>query len=397
LSEIVHSSPAREFSPPETLGQLQRGAWGVGLIGAAACVVGYLTRPEQLLQSYLVAWLLWLGVAAGCLAILMLHHLTRGAWGLMIRRPLEAAARTLPALGLLFLPVLLNLDRLYPWAGPEAADDELIQHKAAYLNQPGFIGRTVFYLALWSLLAFVLSRLSRRQDATGDGALFRRMQAVAAPGLGLYALTATFAAVDWIMSLDPHWFSSIFGVYFMGGQGVSALAFIVPVALYLSQRKPMQGVLQAKHFHDYGKLLLAFVMLWTYFALSQLLIIWSANIPEEITWYIERGQGGWLWLSIALGVLHFALPFLLLLSRDLKRSAKTLTWVAVLLLAMRWVDLYWQAAPTFHHHGPALHWLDPVAVVGIGGIFLGIFFGGLKKTALLPLNDPYLEEALADE
>jgi hypothetical protein len=167
------------------------------------------------------------------------------------------------------------------------------------------------------------------------------------------------------MSLDPHWYSSLFGVYFLGGQAIAALAFVIPVALYLSRREPMSGAFKAVHFHDYGKLLLAFVMLWTYFALSQLLIIWSADLPEEITWYLERAQGGWKWISILLVLFHFLLPFLLLLSRDLKRNAQTLTRVAVLLLVMRWFDIYWLAAPSWQHGHLSFHWLDLATLVGV--------------------------------
>jgi len=391
------SSSGSPWAPPADLGRLERWGWISGLAGGVASAAGYFLAPQQFFQSYLVSWLLWLGVAAGCLGILMLHHLSGGAWGLMIRRVLEAAAVTLPALALLFVPILMGIDQLYSWAGPEAAVDELIQQKAAYLNVPAFALRALFYLALWSLLALALRRLSKRQDETGDVALFRRMQTVAAPGLGLYALTATFAAIDWIMSLDPHWYSSIFGIYFLGGHGVTALAFVVPVALFLARREPMKGVFRPLHFHDYGKLLLAFVMLWTYFAISQLLIIWSANLPEEVTWYLARNEGGWQWVSILLGIFHFALPFLLLLSRDLKRSARALSVVALLLLAMRWVDLYWQTAPTFHPHGPSPHWLDVATLLGVGGIWFALFVRNLRRSPLLPVQDPYLEEALEHE
>ncbi len=397
MSEPTQSTHQRSFPPPADLDALQSNAWIVGGVGVTASLAGWWLDPTQFYRSYLVSWIFWLSVAAGCLAILMLHHLSRGAWGVMIRRVLEAAARTLPFLAILFIPIVLGLEEIYVWARPEAAADELIQHKATYLNPTAFVFRSVVYLGVWSLFAYGLSRLSYRQDRTGDPTLFRRMQVISAPGLGIYCLLTTFAAVDWLMSLDPHWYSSLFGVYLLGGQGIAALAFVILVALYLAQREPMSDALNATHFHDYGKLLLAFVMLWTYFAISQLLIIWSADLPEEITWYLERAHGGWKWVSILLVLFHFLLPFLLLLSRDLKRNAPTLGKVALLLLAMRWFDLYWLAAPSFEHGRFSLHWLDLATLVGLGGIWLALFIGQLKTRSLVPVNDPFLAEALDNE
>jgi hypothetical protein len=380
------------WTAPAELGRLQSRGWMIGGIGAIACVAGAWLDFDRFLQSYLVAWLLCVGVALGCLGILALHHLSRGGWGLMIRRVLEAAAGTLPYLAVAFVPVLLSLGSIYKWATPEGAA-ELHGGKATYLDPTFFTGRFVFYFAVWTGIAWWLTRLSSKQDETGDESLFRKMQVLAAPALGIYALTSTFAAVDWLMSLDPHWYSSLFGVYFIGGHAVSALAFTVPVAVWLRQRKPMSEAFRPVHFQDYGKLMLAFVMLWAYFAVSQLLIIWSGNLAEEVTWYVHRVEGSWKVISIVLGLLHFALPFLLLLSRDLKRSRR-LIWVAILLLAMRWVDLFWQAAPAFGHEGPIFHWLDLATLLALGGLWFGLFARRLAQRPLLPINDPFLEEAL---
>lgn len=386
------------WSAPAELGQLERRAWMVGGAGVVLSLLGALLDLDQFLHSYLVAWLLWAGVAFGCFAIMVLHHLSGGGWGLMLRRLLEAAAKTIPILGVLFIPVMLGLPSLYRWARPEnVVGSEIMEHKAAYLNAPFFIGRAILYFALLGGLAWLLSRLSLRQDRTGEPGLYRRMQTLSGPSLGLYVLVATFASVDWIMSLDPMWYSSLFGVYFVGGQAVSAFAFVIPVALWLSQREPMSRAFRQKHFHDYGKLLLAFVMLWAYFALSQLLIIWSANLAEEVTWYLDRVYGGWKYLGILLAVVHFFVPFLMLLSRDLKRDARRLTVVALLLLAMRWIDLYWQIGPIFHHEGFTLHWLDATTVVGLGGVWFALVLRFLGQHPLLPLNDPYLDEALPGE
>lgn len=384
------------WSPPDSLKAIRSKAWIVGSLGVGASAIGFLAQRQQFFQSYLVAWVFWISITLGCLAIMMLQHLTGGGWGLMVRRTLEAATRTLPLLTILFLPILLGLEDIYVWARPEAANDPLIQHKASYLNPTAFAIRSLVYLGIWTFFAWALSRLSLKQDQTGDPGLFRRMQVYSAPGLVVFSLLATFASIDWLMSLDPHWYSSIFGVYFIIGTGVAGFAFVSIVALYLSQRQPLAGTIQPKHFHDYGKLLLAFVMLWAYMGVSQLLIIWSGNLPEEVPWYLHRVQGGWKWVSISLVLLHFVLPFVLLLSRDFKRNARFLAGVSLMVLLMRWVDIFWLAAPTFHHH-PAGHWLDIATMAGIGGIWVAVFVGQLASRPLLPVNDPNLEEALAHD
>ncbi len=386
------------WSAPAELAGLERRAWLVGGCGLAISVFGAFLNRAQFTQSYLVAWLLWTGIAFGCFAVMALHHLSGGAWGLMVRRVLESATRTIPILALLFVPVLIGLSDVYSWADPEAvAANEYLQQKTGYLNAGFYIARFAGYFLIVGGLAWLIRRRSLRQDETGDPMHSRRMQNLAGPSLGIYVLVATLASVDWIMSADPLWYSSLFGVYFVGGHAVSAFAFIIPVALWLREREPMSRALTDRHFHDYGKLLFAFVMLWGYFALSQLLIIWSGNLAEEVTWYVERTAGGWKTLSLLLALLHFALPFLMLLSRGLKRNARRLATIAILLLAMRWVDLYWQLGPTFHHDGFSLHWLDLTTVVGLGGIWLALFFKFLGQQPLLPIHDPDLEEALAGE
>jgi hypothetical protein len=239
--------------------------------------------------------------------------------------------------------------------------------------------------------------MSLRQDRGEDPGLTRRMQLVAGPGLAAYCLAVTFASVDWLMSLQPHWFSTIYGVYLMGSQGLSALAFLIVAALYLSRREPMAGVIQPRHFHDWGKLFLAFVMLWAYFSFSQFLITWAGNLPEEISFFAARTRGAWGAVAIAIVLFHFAVPFVLLLSRDLKRNAGRLAAVAVLMLVMRWVDLLWQVEPAFRERTAAMYWLYLAAPIAIGGLWLFFFVRELKKRPLLPLNDPYLAEAIAHE
>lgn len=385
------------YAAPAALDQVQRRALVAGGAGILLCALGFFLDRPAFYRAWLVGWIYWLGIALGCLAIMMLHHLTRGAWGLVARRVLEAAGRTLPVLALLFLPLLFGLQELYPWARPEAKADHLLQAKAAYLNVPFFVARAALYFLIWGGFAFILSRLSRRQDETGELQLTRRMQLLASAGIVLYCLAASFASVDWLMSLQPHWFSTIYGVYFLGGQGISALAFLIVVALFLWRREPMSEVLSPGHFHDWGKLLLAFVMLWTYFSFSQFLIIWSGNLPEEITWYAARTRGGWQWLAIALALFHFALPFVLLLSRDLKRRPQRLAAVAGWMLVMRWLDLVWQVEPAFSPERFTFHWLYLAAPLAVGGLWVWAWAAELKKRPLLPLRDPWLPEALAHD
>ncbi len=256
------------------------------------------------------------------------------------------------------------------------------------------------YFAIWTVLAFMLASRSRRQDEAGGAeatALFRRMQTIAGPGIVIYVLTMTLASVDWLMSLDPHWLSSLYGLYFVIGQGLSALAFTVLVAAWLAKREPMASHLQPRHLHDYGKLMLAFVMVWAYFSFSQFLIIWSGNMPEETTFYHRRLHGGWQYLSLAIVIFHFVLPFLLLLSRDIKRSGKRIAPVALLILLVRGLDWWWQTAPTLYPERFHLGWMDVVTPIAIGGIWLGFFFHQLAKQPLIPVGDPYIVEALEHE
>jgi hypothetical protein len=392
------SSRSRPWSPPEGLEPLQRGALYVGVAAGLLCAAGAVMNPEQFFRSYLVAFVYLLGIPLGCFGITMLHHLSGGAWGLLIRRPMEAATRTLPLLALFFVPLLFGLKAIYSWARPggEGPADHG-EHAYVYLNVPFFVLRTVLYFAVWYGLALILNRMSRRQDETGDPGLVRSMQRLSAAGLLAFGITTTLASIDWLMSLNPDWFSSIYGLYFGIGLAISALAFTILICLALARRGPMSEALSPAHMHDYGKLLLAFVVIWAYFGVSQLIIIWQGQLPEEITWYRGRLIGAWRFVSLALVLLHFALPFFLLLSRDLKRDVRRLARVAVLLLVMRWVDVFWLAAPAFSAEQVTFHWLDAAAPLALGGIWLAVYLGELGRRPLLPARDPYLTEALAHE
>jgi len=380
------------------IGGWQRNSLVVGIAGVLVAVVAFLFDREQLLRSYLFAYLYWTGMALGCLAILLLHHVVGGKWGMIIRRLCEAGARTLPFMGLLLIPVLLNMSTLYSWTSPEAAHDVNIQSKAAYLNVPFFLGRAVFYFAVWFLYAHLLSKWSTELDRTRDDRIHRdrlisRMRSTSAPGLVVFTLTTTFAFVDWIMSLEPHWFSTIYGAMFMVGEMLESFAFVIALMIVLSRRSPIQQYITPQHVHDLGNLMFAFMVLWAYLSFSQFLIIWAGNLPEEIPWYIRRLQGGWGWVALALVAFHFAVPFVLLLMRGIKRRAARLFRVCLLLIAIRLVDVYWITEPAFSGQHLRVHWTDFVTPVAIGGLWLAIFFWQLKGRPLVPLGDPRLQGA----
>jgi hypothetical protein len=364
-------------------------------IGAAALLIsgaGAYFNPTQFLRSYLVAYVFWLAIALGCFAVVMLHHLVGGSWGFMIRRTLEAGTRTFPLLALLFVPLVFDLPRLYLWARPGAAASlGFPPFKQIYLSTPFFVGRAVVYFAAWLLLAYFLNRWSLQQDATGGSEVTGRLQFLSAPGILIYGFTITYASIDWIMSLDPGFFSTIFGMIFMVLPALTAMALAVVVVMFLARHRPLAGVIQAGHFNDCGNLLLTFVMLWAYLSFSQFLIIWAGNLQDEIPWYMLRAKGGWGGVALLLVVFHFAVPFLLLLSRDVKRRMRVLAAVAVALIVMEWVDLYWMIVPAFHPQGPYLSWMDILLPVGLGGPWIAWFVWQLKQRPLLPLRDPRFE------
>jgi len=384
------------YAPPAELTRVRNLALGVGALLFTLFVAGVFIDRAQFFHAYLVGFIFWTGITVGSLALLMLQHLTDGAWGLIIRRVLEASTRTLPLILLLFVPVVVGLNQIYPWTnGAEMNQVPALREKAAhYLNPPFFIARALVYFAIWSLLAVLLNWLSLQQDRTNDSTVKKRLQIVSGPGLGALILTITFAAIDWVMSLDPAWSSTIFGLIFVASWSLSALAFGILSMSWLSKREPMNAVVRTSHFHDWGNLLLALVMLWTYFAFSQYLIIWSANLPEETVWYVARKHGGWGVIALGIVILQFVFPFMTLLSRAAKESAQKLAMLAVLILAMRVVDVIWLIEPSYNREHFHLSWMDIVAPTAMGGLWLATFAWQLQKRSLVPINDPQLEQAL---
>ncbi len=383
------------------LERLERAGRGLGVVFLLALAAGFWIDRAQFFRSYLFGYLFFVGVGVGCLGLAMLNHLTGGLWGVVPRRIHEAAARTLPAMGLAFIPVVLGAASLYSWADLErVAADPLLREKSAYLNLRFFTLRAFAYFTVWGLLAWRLSSWSRLQDRGVDAGRAARLRALSALGLVLLFLTTTFAAIDWAMSLAPHWYSTIYGVLFIVGFVLSALSFTIVLVSRLAAEEPFATALQPVTVHDLGKLLLAFTMLWGYVNFSQFLIIWSGNLSEETPFYLNRMQGGWLALAILLLVFHFALPFALLLSRSLKRRAGALAAVAALMLLMQLLDLFWMIGPDLVSHGEGgvplrVHWMDLAAALGLGGLWLLLFTRQLRGAALLPVGEPELRELVA--
>jgi hypothetical protein len=392
------------YQAPAEINRLRTLALGVGGIGLIVWAIGLYFNPEQALRSWLLGFIFWGGIGIGGTGILLLQYLTGGAWGVIIRRVAEAASRTLPLVVLLFVPLALGVSRLYEWTHLRG-HDKVIDDRGWYMTEWGWIGRSIIYFAIFLGIAYLLNKWSANQDASKDydeaASWLGRATAFSGPTLVIYALTVTFAVVDWVMTLDPHWFSTIWGLLFVVGWALSTFCFSVIILAFLSDKAPMSRVIGRRHFHDIGKLMLALVMVWAYFNLSQFLIIWSGNIPEETGWYLTRMTGGWGYIAWALVLFHFAAPFLVLLQQDFKRRARQLALIAIFILFMRLVDMFFLIAPNprIDTNGLAqgafvVSWLDLVAPIAVGGIWLWYFFGQLMKRPLVPVMDPFLEKAI---
>ena len=401
-------TPPRGAITPSEWENVRRYALFAAGGGAVAFVLlallhGFLHRDEaakQLFVSYLVGYNFWLGTALGGLVFLMLQYVTGGAWGLLLRRILEASAGTIVLLALLFLPILIGLPFVYEFGQwtPVHPHDPKLYAKSVWFSAPAVTVKAIVFFACWIGLASLFRRWSRQQDEGANGRLLERCESLGAPGIVVYALTVTFASIDWVMSLQPEWYSTIYPVMFAVGQLLNGYAFALTVFLLLSDRPPFAGSIHPAHLRDFGSLLLAFVMFWAYMSFSQFLLIWVGNLPEETPWYLLRSRGGWEYVIIFIAVFHFAVPFMLLLLRDIKEHRQRLLAVAVGLLVMRFIDLFWWVEPSLKHEGDYFYWLlDLAAWVAVGGVYVWWFTGQLQSRSLLPLNDPNLAEALRDE
>lgn len=384
--------------PTAELGRGRSAAIGLAVVGIAGLALGSVTDRQIFAEAYLTGFTFWSGITIGSLAILMVQFLSGGLWGLLARRVLEASARTWPLLVLFFIPIALHLGALFPWSRPEAASDPIIRLQVLYLNKTFFFIRAALYFVIWGGLTYFLTRWSKEQDGEPTrlpGPKDGRMRMLSGPGLVLYMLTITFSSVDWVMSGNPHFSSTIFGILVLGQQGLSTMAFTILILALIVRAKPVSVVARAETFSDLGNLMLTFVMLWAYFNVSQLIIIYQGNLPEEIPWYLNRMYGTWAPIAVLVLLGHFVLPFSLLLWRNLKRTPSKVMWLALFILVMRVIDTIWTIAPMYRPNGPTVHWLDFAAVFGMGGIWLTYFFYNLAGRSLLPARDPFFEKAMA--
>jgi hypothetical protein len=398
------ATPHLDLAPPPVLKKISQRLLIVGVVFALISAWLWFAQPDRFYPAYLLAFMDWLGVALGSMAIIMIRHMTGGGWGVVIRRLQGAAMRTLPFLTVLFIPLLIAVaqGRMYPWAMPLAsvADDHIREHlaknsfiTASYLNFHGFLIRAIIYFAIWNLLSFLLTKWSKEGDSPTARDNSERFQALSGPGLILYAFTISFAVIDWVMSLDPTWISTIFGLIILIGELLSAMAFAVFVERILVDYKPMSEMLKPDFVHDHGKWLLTFTMVWAYFNFSQWLIIWAGNLPNEITFYLRRINGGWGWIAVFLAFLGFAGPFAMLLSRPFKRNIRKLVWLAIWILFIRWLDLLWIIEPNFSNTF-RITFADVVVSVALGCLWMGYFFRNLSSLPLLPAYDPSASEVL---
>jgi hypothetical protein len=368
------------------------------LLGAVVCVMLGFGNPKQFFFSWLVSFLFFSSLALGALFFVLIQYAAQGGWGIVLRRIAETTFATIPVMAALFVPLLLGLHDLYSWSVPGAAEhDALLRWKRPYLNVPFFLIRAAVFFGLWSFIALLYYRGSRGQDVTGDPAVTARLRRLAGPAIIVLALTQTFASVDWIMSLTPHWYSTMFGVYFFAGSFVGFIALLSVVATAMRRAGLLDAVISPEHLHDIGKLLFAFTVFWAYIAFSQFFLIWYGNLPEETVWYKARMEGSWMTVSVLLMAGHFAVPFFYLMGRTVKRNGATLAIGGVWILVMHFVDLYWQVMPTLHPEGFRPSVLDVAAFVAIGGCFVAAASWLIRRQALVPLRDPRLAESLAFE
>lgn len=394
------------YQAPADIARWRTLALGAGGVALIVWGIGTAFNVEQGLRSWLLGFIFWGGIALGSLGVLMLQYLTGGAWGVVIRRFLEAATRTLPLVVLMFVPIAIGVGtrNVYEWTNLPATD-HVMEHRGVFMTPWFWIIRSIIYFLMFGGMVYLLNKWSIKQDETNSveesRLVLERASRFSGPTLVFYALTVTFAVVDWMLMLDAHWFSTIWGLLFVAGWALSCFCFVVAITAYLSDKAPMDRVLGKRHYHDLGKLMLALTMVWAYFNFSQFLIIWAGNLPEETGWYLTRMKGAWGYIGVALIAFHFAFPFLVLLQQDFKRRARWLALLAIFILVMRVVDMFYLIGPSNRITGGmapgAFHisWMDFVAPVAVGGIWLWWFFGELAKRPLVPAKDPYFEEAIA--
>ncbi|UCD36874.1 MAG: hypothetical protein JSW54_08515 [Fidelibacterota bacterium] len=375
---------------------LSRILLGIGIAGLVLSLIGYFLEPGRFYFSYLTAFAYWTTLTLGALFFTMLHHATGAKWSVVLRRGAEALSMNLPWLFIFFLPVLAGIHSLYHWSHADAvAHDPILQAKASYLNTAFFIVRGIVYFAVWSALALLLNRHSLAQDQDGEEVHTRRLRQVGAVGIVLFALTMTFAAFDWLMSLDPHWYSTIFGVFVFVSGFLVAVACLTVFYVFFRKQGILADTVGISHFQDLGRLLFAFTVFWAYIGGSQYFLIWYANIPEETVFYLHRWAGGWRLVSLLIIILHFLVPFIALIFFASKRNTRLLGVVAGLLMVMHYINIYWLVMPTVAATDAVISWVDLVTLVGMGGILMWLFLERFRRNPVIPLQDPDLSESIA--
>jgi hypothetical protein len=379
------------LSQTEKIGQI---ALVIGLLGLILSLIGYFLNPEQFFFSYLAAFAFWTSIGLGALFFVMLQYLTGSIWSISSRRIPEALMSVLPWMSLFFLVIIIGMPFIYHWSGHEAAAEPLFQKKSAFLNMPFFIIRSILYFTIWTLLIRGLLRNARKQDDGFHPEQLQRSRRLSAGGMVLFAFTLTFAAIDWLMSLNAEWYSTIFGVYFFTGSVVGALAGMLLIAIWLRSKDILSHEITFEHYHDLGKLIFTFMILWAYMAFSQYFLIWYANLPEETAWFKQRWQGSWRIITLALVFGHFFIPFVLLMSRAAKRNTKMLFIIGIWFLAIHRLDIYWVVMPNLHHDGLSISWMDFSTMAGIGGVFVYLFWRYFTRHLIIPVNDPQLQDSI---
>lgn len=367
----------------------------IGILGLVFSLLAFIINADRFFQSYLVAYSFWLSLTLGALFFVMLHHLVGAVWSEVLRRLTETVMAVLPWMVILFIPVALGMHSLFSWSRPEVlSHDAALQGKAGYLNRGFFLVRTAGYFVIWILLTRSLYGNSVKQDAGFDPKRIIGLRRVSAPGMILFAFTCSFAAIDWLMALDPHWYSTIFGAYFFSGLVTAFLCFLTLVAIFLGKRDVLSHEITVEHYHDLGKLIFAFMILWAYMAFSQYMLIWYSDIPEETLWFHHRWDGPWKAVSWLIPFTNFTVPFVLLMSRAAKRNLTLLWFISLWLLIFHWLDVSWLVLPTFRQSTPIYSWMDVATTVGIGGIFLWLFWRKLVSQAIVPINNPNLQASI---
>lgn len=378
--------------------KIPRALFGIGAIGLIASLVGYFIDDTQFYYSYLVSFVFFTGIGLAALLMVMLHHITRSSWGVVVRRISETFASNFMIWGIFVIPVLLGIHNLYHWSHEDAvAADKILQAKSAYLNTTFFVIRQVIYFIIWGYLGYKLHKASVEMDATGDWGITTLMRKISAPGIPLFALSISFAGFDWLMSLDPHWFSTMFGVYFFAMFFQAFWPVMILLVLFLHGRGILKNTIQKVHIYDLGAWFFAFTIFYAYIAFCQFLLIYYANLPEEALWYYHRLEGSWKYIAYSLILFRFVVPFIVLLNREAKHNIKVLTATSILVVVVHFAEVYWITMPVVSEHGIHFSWMDIAALLGLGGIFFGLFFNRFKKHNMIPVNDPKLDESLSKQ